>query len=160
MTKDSKVKVTLWPSNESVEVDTSENLLVSLKNSGIPLKSSCGGYANCTDCVVKVKAGSDQMEEPTFAEKKLLGNVFHITKERLACQVFLSGDVEVDITNHLDYIEHQKALKKKVKVKVRKKDTLNTDEKSETAASEEKKKSFYRGGKKRPNRKFSFKRKK
>jgi hypothetical protein len=36
----------------------------------------------------------------TFEELRLLGNVFHITKERLSCQTKLLGDVTLDISAH------------------------------------------------------------
>ena len=50
------------------------------------IKSSCGGVASCTDCRIKVIAGEDSLTTPPFEEVQLLGNVFHITKERLSCQ--------------------------------------------------------------------------
>jgi hypothetical protein len=36
----------------------------------------------------------------TFEELRLLGNVFHITKERLSCQTKIKGDVTIDISAH------------------------------------------------------------
>jgi hypothetical protein len=64
------------------------------------IKSSCGGMASCGDCVVKIVSGEQFASSPTFAELKLLGNVFHITKERLSCQVKCQGDVTLDLSAH------------------------------------------------------------
>ncbi|MBC7538328.1 MAG: (2Fe-2S)-binding protein [Bacteriovorax sp.] len=93
-------KVTLKPSGDVVEVEEGKNLLVALREQNIYIKSSCGGHATCTDCIIKIVSGEDYITPPPFEELKLLGNVFHITKERLACQTCLTGDVTIDITKH------------------------------------------------------------
>ncbi len=96
----SEHKVTLWPSGEVLEVSSEESLLVQLKKAGKKIKSGCGGCATCSDCVVIVKSGEMNLSPQTFEELRLLGNVFHITKERLSCQTRLTGDVTLDITGH------------------------------------------------------------
>ena len=93
-------KVTLKPSGQIVEVAEGKNLLEALREQDIYIKSSCGGHATCSDCIIKVVSGEDYVTPPPFAELKLLGNVFHITKERLACQTCLVGDVTIDISKH------------------------------------------------------------
>lgn len=96
-----KYKVTLRPSGEVVEVEEGKNLLTALREQNIYVKSSCGGHATCSDCIIKVVSGEDHLTPPPFAELKLLGNVFHITKERLACQTCITGgDITIDITKH------------------------------------------------------------
>lgn len=95
-----KHKVTLRPSGNVVEVEEGQNLLVALRDNDTYIKSSCGGHASCTDCVIKIVSGEDNITPPPFAELKLLGNVFHITKERLACQTMVTGDVTIDISKH------------------------------------------------------------
>jgi ferredoxin len=35
-------------------------------------------------------------------EKSLIGNTFFITQERLACQLLLTGDVVIDVSEHID----------------------------------------------------------
>ena len=93
-------KLKVGPSGQTYYVDEEKSLLEHLRNNNVYVKSSCGGHASCTDCVIKVLDGKESLNEPTNDEKRLLGNVFHITKERLACQCFASGDVEIDISNH------------------------------------------------------------
>lgn len=96
-----KYKVTLKPTGEVVEVEEGKNLLTALREQNIYVKSSCGGHATCSDCVIKVVSGEDYITPPPFSELKLLGNVFHITKERLACQTCVSGgDITIDIGKH------------------------------------------------------------
>ena len=107
-----KFKVTLKPSGEIVEVEEGKNLLEALREKNIYIKSSCGGHATCSDCVLKVVSGEDYITPPPFSELKLLGNVFHITKERLACQTCLTGDITVDISKH-DMATDEAKLKNK-----------------------------------------------
>ena len=45
-------------------------------------------------------SGEDNLNTPTFEELKLIGNVYHITKERLACQTKLTGDITIDLSMH------------------------------------------------------------
>lgn len=105
-------KVTLKPSGEVVIVEEGKNLLEALREQNIYIKSSCGGHATCSDCVIKIVSGEDYITPPPFSELKLLGNVFHITKERLACQTCLTGDVTIDISKH-DLATDEAKLKNK-----------------------------------------------
>jgi ferredoxin len=96
----SDIKCTLWPSGEVISLNSEETLLTQLKKAGKKIKSSCGGCATCSDCVVIVKSGEMNLSSQTFEELRLLGNVFHITKERLSCQTKVTGDVTLDISAH------------------------------------------------------------
>ena len=121
-------KVTLKPSNQVVEIEGDKNLLEALLEKGIYIKSSCGGVASCSDCICKVVGGEDNLDPPPFAELKFLGNVFHITKERLACQTTIHGDITLDISRH-DQSADQDKLRVKTtnlrsKKRVRKKETV------------------------------------
>jgi 2Fe-2S ferredoxin len=96
----SEFKCTLWPSGEVLTLNGEDTLLNQFKKAGKKIKSSCGGCATCTDCMIVVKSGELNLSPQTFEELRLLGNVFHITKERLSCQTKLIGDVTLDITAH------------------------------------------------------------
>ncbi len=96
----SDYKCTLWPSGEVLTINGEENLLTQFKKAGKKIKSSCGGCASCGDCMIVVKSGELNLTPQTFEELRLLGNVFHITKERLSCQTKITGDVTLDITAH------------------------------------------------------------
>mgnify|MGYP000252269903 CR=1 FL=1 len=126
-------KVTLRPSGVVVEVEEGKNLLACLREQNIYIKSSCGGHATCSDCIIKVVSGEDYITPPPFDELKLLGNVFHITKERLACQTCVTGgDVTIDITKHDKATDEDKlksktsnySKKKQVHTKVRKENDI------------------------------------
>jgi ferredoxin len=95
-------KVTLWPSGSVVEMNEKDSVFEQLKEAGIPVKSTCAGFASCGQCKVVITSGGENLNEPSFEEKQLIGNVFHITKERLSCQTFVKGAVTVDISAHKD----------------------------------------------------------
>lgn len=124
-------KLTLFPNGESLEISEEVNLLEALRSKGIYIKSSCGGVASCTDCIIKIRSGEDHLTAPPFEELALLGNVFHITKERLACQTRITGDVTVDISKH-DKAQDEAKLESKTssfqksihQTRVRKKDDV------------------------------------
>lgn len=105
-------KVTLEPSGKVIDVNENESLLAALREAGVYVKSSCGGHASCSDCIVKVLAGSDDVNPPEFDELQLIGNVFHITKERLACQTKLTGDITIDLSAHNKSDDQQKLKNK------------------------------------------------
>lgn len=96
----SEFKCTLWPSGEVLTLQGEDTLLNELRKAGKKIKSTCGGCATCSDCMVVVKSGESNLAPQTFEELRLLGNVFHITKERLSCQTKLTGDVTLDISHH------------------------------------------------------------
>ncbi len=92
--------VEIIPQNIKIEVEQGANLRTSLIEKGLEIKSPCGGCASCGQCTIVVIAGEENLNEFSFEEKQLLGNVFHITKERLSCQTIVSGDVKIDISAH------------------------------------------------------------
>ncbi len=93
---------------KSIPVEEGESLLAAIQKAGIFIRSSCGGHASCSDCVVKIKSGEDHLSAPPFEELQLLGNVFHVTKERLACQCLLSGEVGIDLSAHDEKVQSTK----------------------------------------------------
>jgi ferredoxin len=163
------MKIVLSPTGQVVEAQTDKTLLDQLREAGVYIKSSCGGHATCRDCVVKVNTGQDQLTPPTFEEMRLLGNVFHITKERLACQTKVTGTVTLDISAHdkskdQDQLQHRSTKMKTKKMQnsvIRRsvqdqKDRLDNNSKENadgsstgtTTVDEDKK--FPQGGFKRP----------
>jgi ferredoxin len=86
----------------SIEAKSDESLFQTLVHNNILLNSSCGGYGACGECIVKVlEFDSTQLARPNLVEQKWLGNVFHITKERLSCQIKCNGLLKIDCTNSL-----------------------------------------------------------
>jgi ferredoxin len=121
-------KLTLWPLGTTLEVSEEKSLLQILKDNGVQIKSSCGGVASCRDCIIKVLSGEDHLTPPGFAEIKLLGNVFHLTKERLSCQTKVMGEVTIDISEQSQSLGGDRVVPKKgpprVATKLRKKKSL------------------------------------
>ncbi len=61
------------------------------------IDTACVGKGTCGLCRVKIVGGAEHLTPFTDEERKHLGNVYHITKVRLACRSKLSGDVTIQI---------------------------------------------------------------
>ena len=90
-------KLTIKSTKKIIHVEKNKKLLAALSEEGVPVKSSCGGLARCGDCASIITKGEENLNAPTEAEVKLLGDEFSISKKRLTCQTTISGDVEIDI---------------------------------------------------------------
>ncbi len=128
------------PDEKNIEISDNETLLQALVRNGYNIRSSCGGVASCGDCVVKVLRGMESLSSPDFPEIKLLGNVFHITSERLSCQTKVNDDVSIDISHH------STPVKKKKKVVLRRKKPVEEEKAMEEKPPKQ-------GGRYRPKRK-------
>lgn len=97
-----KVQFHLESGNQVVDAsgEKGEKLNQIAHRHGVVIQQSCGGVPSCTDCKIIVLKNFDQsfypMEGP---EKRLLGNVYHITHERLACQALVNDDTSVLVPN-------------------------------------------------------------
>ena len=89
--------VTYLPSGRTVEVESDQDLLTAALDADIAIATVCGGVASCTECKVKVVEGQDSLSTMEHAEEAQLGNVFFITKERLACQTRPCGPLVVEV---------------------------------------------------------------
>ena len=118
-------KVFVEPLNKTVEVEDGNNLRDALTAEGIHINSSCGGCASCSKCIIVVKNGAENLSDIEFTEKQMLGNVFHLTGERMSCQAKVFGNVHVDVTSHMPKQE------KKSKKIVRKQRTQVEEERAE-----------------------------
>jgi ferredoxin len=62
------------------------------------IDTACVGKGTCGLCRVKVITGAEHLVPYTDEERKHLGNVYHLTKVRLACRSKLTGgDVTIQI---------------------------------------------------------------
>ena len=86
-------------SEVTFDLHENESLLEGAKREGHFIRSSCGGFASCSECVIKV-CGESALNAPTPEEVRLLGNVFYLTKERLSCQTFVKGKAAFDLSSH------------------------------------------------------------
>lgn len=91
-------KITFLPSQISGEINPEETVLECGWRLSVEIHSTCGGVARCTDCKLKVIDGMKNLPRPEFEETNVIGNTWHITKERLACQLRdLKGDITVEV---------------------------------------------------------------
>jgi ferredoxin len=61
------------------------------------IDTACVGKGTCGLCRVKILAGAEHLPPFTDEERKHLGNVYHITKVRLACRCKVAGDVTIEV---------------------------------------------------------------
>lgn len=108
--------VTIAQTGKVITVGAEKNLRNLLIENGIEVISPCGGCASCGKCIVKIVEGDANINEVEFSEKQLLGNVYHMTKERLSCQVEVFGNVTVDLDLHLSVEEKKKKVIRRQKV--------------------------------------------
>jgi 2Fe-2S ferredoxin len=89
--------VTFQPTGTRVACAEGESIFEVGRQAGIEISTACVGKATCGLCRVKVLDGEDAVSPLNAAEKKHLGNVYFLTKVRLACQTRVHGDVIVDV---------------------------------------------------------------
>ena len=78
----------------TLEAEPGIHLMDLAQRHSIPLNSYCGGRGTCGKCRVKVKG---QVSPLTVLEEKALSSSLMRPDERLACQVQVWGEVEVEI---------------------------------------------------------------
>ena len=61
------------------------------------IDTACVGKGTCGLCRVKIVSGAEHLNPYTDEERKHLGNVYHLTKVRLACRSRLTGDVTLEV---------------------------------------------------------------
>jgi ferredoxin len=61
------------------------------------IETACVGKGTCGLCRVRILAGAEHLTPYSDEETKHLGNVYHLTKVRLACRTRVSGDVTIEL---------------------------------------------------------------
>jgi adenylate cyclase len=88
--------ITFEPFRVSAPCADGESVFDVGRRHGIPIATACSGQATCGLCRIKVVSGEAYLPPFGDNERKHLGNVYFITKERLACQARVrGGDVVV-----------------------------------------------------------------
>lgn len=72
--------------------------MAALLRAGMPVASSCGGEGVCGKCKVQVVAGSEHLSAIGDSENFLHQRYKLKANERISCQVYVSGDCEIDTT--------------------------------------------------------------
>ena len=90
-------RVTFQPSGLVATAAPGETLFEIGRRNGVPISTSCVGKASCGLCRVRIVDGEQYLTPIGPLEKRHLGNVYFITKQRLSCQTRLTVD-EADVT--------------------------------------------------------------
>ena len=91
-------RITFLPVGLTVACAEGESLFEVARRMGVPVATACAGQAPCGLCRMKIEAGAEHLSPFNAGERKHLGNVYFITRERLSCQARVQGtgdDVEV-----------------------------------------------------------------
>jgi 2Fe-2S ferredoxin len=91
-------RVTFLPAGLTVECEDGDNILAVGRRHQVPIETACVGKATCGLCRVRVVSGAEFLSPFNQDEEKHLGNVYFLTKVRLACQsIVRGGDVTVEL---------------------------------------------------------------
>jgi len=82
--------VTFRPSGVVADARPGESLFEIGKRAGVRISTSCNGKASCGLCRVAIVDGESGLTPLGPLEKRHLGNVYFITKQRLSCQARLT----------------------------------------------------------------------
>jgi len=80
----------------SVEVEHGTDLLEASRMCDAPVQTLCNGIGACVQCKVRVLENPENLSDPQTLEKDKMGNIFHITGERLGCQAKVEGPVVIE----------------------------------------------------------------
>ena len=89
--------ITFEPIGVTLSCAVGDSLFDVARRNGVPVATACAGKATCGLCRMKVTAGEQHLSPFHANEKKHLGNVYFITKERLSCQARLIDDGAVTV---------------------------------------------------------------
>jgi ferredoxin len=85
-------QVTFLPDGIVASGAAGETLFEIGRRNSVPISTSCVGKASCGLCRVAIVAGEEHLTPIGPLERRHLGNVYFITKQRLSCQVRLTSD--------------------------------------------------------------------
>ncbi len=90
--------VTFWRGDQTWEMqaEVGQRIFDLAHQLEAPVDTTCNGVGSCIKCKVKISSGA--LSPPTALERDRLGNIFHITHERMACQSYVTEqDVKLEI---------------------------------------------------------------
>lgn len=87
---------TFLPGKQRIRNLPGETLLDCARRAGIRIASVCGGRGLCKSCVVRVTDGP--ISAPTAGDRAFLSETEVATHWRRACQTFLAGDCQVEVS--------------------------------------------------------------
>ncbi|MEM1515608.1 MAG: ASKHA domain-containing protein [Candidatus Bathyarchaeia archaeon] len=92
-----KFEVVFQPEGKHVKCLSQMTILDAARVGGVDIVAVCGGLGKCGKCRVIIEAGKEYLNPPTEAEHTLLSEIELSMGYRLACQVFVRGNVTVRV---------------------------------------------------------------
>lgn len=89
-------KITIEPAHREIHCEAGDNLFESLQKNEVAVDTACVGKGTCGLCRVKITDGENNLNPTGPLDEKHLGNVYFVTKVRLACQTIVQGDVTIE----------------------------------------------------------------
>ena len=90
--------VRLEPQGRTVTVERGTTLLEAVRAAGLPSAQSCGGFAICSWCRMRILAGAEHLSPIEPAERRLIERQGFAANERASCQAEVRGDVTATTT--------------------------------------------------------------
>ena len=91
-------------SKTQVPYKTGESVLESLNRAKIPIDQSCGGFATCGTCQIKILNNLVDIPKPESAEEELITERKFESNERLACQLRAQSNLWIDKTESVTQV--------------------------------------------------------
>ena len=89
-------RVTFLPDGATVDVPDGTTLFDAGAAARVKIDTACVGKGTYGLCRVRIISGADALTPYTDEEERHLGNLYHLTKLRLACRTRVSGDVTIE----------------------------------------------------------------
>ncbi|WP_089966752.1 2Fe-2S iron-sulfur cluster-binding protein [Lihuaxuella thermophila] len=93
-----RVVVHIGPKSYSLEVPTGANLLLHAVSHSVPIPFHCT-TGRCTTCRVRIISGNEHLNDFTDQELYRLPGEALDRGERLACQIYVYGDITVEVAD-------------------------------------------------------------
>jgi len=100
-------KIIFTPSGLSASTEAGTTVLAAAFDSGVQIRSLCGGNGNCRQCWVRViegkhtkhgiDVGPDSVSELTEIEERMTSRIKRFAGMRLACRTQVCGDLLIDV---------------------------------------------------------------
>lgn len=91
-----RVEFRLDEATFTIDVPNGATLLEAAHACDAPVHTLCHGIGACVQCKVRVLSGMEHLSPPQAVERDRIGNIFHLTGERMACQARVSGPCVVE----------------------------------------------------------------
>lgn len=88
-------RVTFRPTGHVVDVEAGTTLFDAGGRANASVETACVGKGTCGLCRVKVLQGEASLSPYTEEETRHIGNIYHLTKLRLACRTHVEGEADV-----------------------------------------------------------------